>query len=54
MCVRQICRVRREAYTLGVGTHPDRSWKVALDVGANDAPAAGDCCKLPGPGKESN
>lgn len=27
----------------------DGSWKVALDAGANDAPA-GDCCKLPGPG----
>ena len=27
---------------------PDGSWKVALDAGANDAPAAGDCCKLPG------
>ena len=27
---------------------PDGSWKVVLDVGANDAPAAGDCCKLPG------
>jgi len=26
---------------------PDGSWKVALDAGANDAPAAGDCCKLP-------
>lgn len=25
----------------------DGSWKVVLDVGANDAPAAGDCCKLP-------
>lgn len=24
------------------------SWKVVLDAGANDAPAAGDCCKLPG------
>lgn len=28
---------------------PDGSWKVVLDAGANDAPAAGDCCKLPGP-----
>ena len=27
---------------------PDGSWKVALDAGANDAAAAGDCCKLPG------
>jgi ketosteroid isomerase-like protein len=27
---------------------PDGSWKVVLDAGANDAPAAGDCCKLPG------
>jgi ketosteroid isomerase-like protein len=26
---------------------PDGSWKVALDAGANDAPTAGDCCKLP-------
>lgn len=26
----------------------DGSWKVALDAGANDAPNAGDCCKLPG------
>ncbi len=26
---------------------PDRSWKVVLDAGANDAPAAGECCKLP-------
>lgn len=26
---------------------PDGTWKVALDAGANDAPAAGDCCKLP-------
>ena len=24
--------------------------EVALDAGANDAPTAGDCCKLPGPG----
>lgn len=24
------------------------SWKVVLDAGANDAPEAGDCCKLPG------
>lgn len=28
---------------------PDGNWKVVLDAGANDAPAAGDCCKLPGP-----
>lgn len=28
---------------------PDGSWKVVLDAGANDAPAAGDCCKLPTP-----
>lgn len=27
---------------------PDGSWKVALDAGANDAPEAGDCCKVPG------
>ena len=27
---------------------PDGSWKVVLDAGANDAPEAGDCCKLPG------
>lgn len=26
---------------------PDGSWKVVLDAGANDAPSAGDCCKLP-------
>jgi ketosteroid isomerase-like protein len=26
----------------------DGNWKVVLDAGANDAPAAGDCCKLPG------
>jgi ketosteroid isomerase-like protein len=26
---------------------PDGSWKVVLDAGANDAPAAGECCKLP-------
>jgi ketosteroid isomerase-like protein len=26
----------------------DGSWKVVLDAGANDAPTAGDCCKLPG------
>ena len=26
---------------------PDGAWKVVLDAGANDAPAAGDCCKLP-------
>lgn len=26
----------------------DGSWKVVLDAGANDTPAAGDCCKLPG------
>lgn len=28
---------------------PDGTWKVVLDAGANDAPAAGDCCKLPTP-----
>ncbi len=28
---------------------PDGSWKVVLDAGADDAPAAGDCCKLPTP-----
>jgi ketosteroid isomerase-like protein len=27
---------------------PDGNWKVVLDAGANDAPAAGECCKLPG------
>jgi ketosteroid isomerase-like protein len=27
----------------------DGKWKVALDAGANDAPAAGDCCSLPKP-----
>lgn len=26
---------------------PDGNWKVALDAGADDAPSAGDCCKLP-------
>lgn len=26
----------------------DGSWKVVLDAGANEAPEAGDCCKLPG------
>jgi ketosteroid isomerase-like protein len=26
---------------------PNGSWKVALDAGANEEPAAGDCCKLP-------
>lgn len=26
---------------------PDGSWKVVLDAGANEPPAAGDCCKLP-------
>jgi len=26
----------------------DGAWKVVLDAGANDAPAGGDCCKLPG------
>ncbi|MDE3199898.1 MAG: nuclear transport factor 2 family protein [Acidobacteriota bacterium] len=26
---------------------PDGSWKVVLDAGADDAPSAGDCCKLP-------
>ncbi len=26
---------------------PDGSWKVVMDAGANDAPTAGDCCKLP-------
>lgn len=30
---------------------PDGSWKVVLDAGADDAPAAGDCCKLP-PGQQ--
>jgi hypothetical protein len=27
---------------------PDGTWKVVLDAGANEPPAAGDCCKLPG------
>ena len=27
----------------------DGSWKVALDAGANEPAAAGDCCKLPTP-----
>lgn len=26
---------------------PDGTWKVVLDAGADDAPAGGDCCKLP-------
>jgi ketosteroid isomerase-like protein len=26
---------------------PDGNWKVALDAGANEPAAAGDCCKLP-------
>ena len=26
---------------------PDGSWKVALDAGANEPAAGGDCCKLP-------
>jgi len=26
---------------------PDGTWKVALDAGANEPAAAGDCCKLP-------
>lgn len=26
----------------------DGTWKVVLDAGANEPPAAGDCCKLPG------
>lgn len=26
---------------------PDGTWKVVLDAGANEPPAAGDCCKLP-------
>ncbi len=26
---------------------PDGSWKVVLDAGADDASAAGDCCKIP-------
>jgi ketosteroid isomerase-like protein len=26
----------------------DGSWKFVMDAGANDAPQAGDCCKLPG------
>ena len=28
---------------------PDGSWKVALDAGANDAPATVECCTVPGP-----
>lgn len=27
--------------------NPDGKWKVVLDAGANDVPAAGDCCKVP-------
>lgn len=30
---------------------PDGSWKVALDAGANEPPEAGDCCRLPSPGR---
>ena len=26
---------------------PDGKWKVVLDAGSNEPPAAGDCCKLP-------
>jgi ketosteroid isomerase-like protein len=26
----------------------DGNWKVVLDAGSNEPPAAGDCCKLPG------
>lgn len=29
---------------------PDGKWKVALDAGANEPAAAGDCCKLPSTG----
>jgi ketosteroid isomerase-like protein len=28
---------------------PDGKWKVAMDASADEAPAAGDCCKLPKP-----
>lgn len=28
---------------------PDGKWKVAMDASAEDAPEAGDCCKLPNP-----
>lgn len=28
---------------------PDGTWKVALDAGANEPPAAGECCVLPKP-----
>jgi len=30
---------------------PDGSWKVLLDAGANEPAEAGECCKLPGPGR---
>jgi ketosteroid isomerase-like protein len=30
---------------------PDGSWKVALDAGANEPAEAGDCCRLPTPGR---
>ena len=30
---------------------PNGDWKVVLDAGANEPAAAGDCCKLPGPGQ---
>ncbi|HEV2326342.1 MAG TPA: nuclear transport factor 2 family protein [Terracidiphilus sp.] len=30
------------------GKQADGSWKVEMDASANEPPAAGDCCKLPG------
>lgn len=30
------------------GKQPDGSWKVELEASANEPPAAGDCCRLPG------
>lgn len=35
-------------YTTVWRKQADGSWKVVLDVGSNDAPEAGACCKLPG------
>ena len=30
---------------------PDGEWKITLDASANEPPSAGDCCRLPAPGK---
>lgn len=35
-------------YTTVWRRQPDGVWKVVLDVGSNEPPGAGDCCKLPG------